>query len=50
MYVCKYNNKLSNIRGTESARDILTDLNIIQVKLPLRHMEEDKLPHVRQIL
>ena len=28
-----------NISWNESPRDILTDLNIIQVKLPLRHMK-----------
>ena len=33
MYICKYDDKLSVIfRGTESKRDILTDLNIIQIK------------------
>ena len=47
MYVCKYDNKLSiTFRGTESARDILTDLNCIQIQMPLKNMEEDKLPHV----
>ena len=47
MYVCKYDGKLSiTFRGTESARDILTDLNILQVKMPLRHMKEEDLPEV----
>ena len=32
MYVCRYNGMLSiTFRGTESARDIITDLNILQV-------------------
>ena len=47
MYVCKYDNKLSiTFRGTESARDILTDLNCIQIQMPLKNMKEDKLPQV----
>lgn len=41
MYVCKYDNKLSiTFRGTESGRDILTDLNLILVELPLKNLEE----------
>ena len=45
MYVCKYNGILSiTFRGTESMRDVLTDLNIIQVKMPIKHMIEKDQP------
>ena len=47
MYVCRYNGMLSiTFRGTESARDIITDLNIFQVKMPIKYMTEDNLPEV----
>ena len=47
MYVCRYNGMLSiTFRGTESARDIITDLNILQVKMPLKYMMEENLPEV----
>jgi len=46
MYVCKYENKLSIIfRGTESNRDVLTDLNLIQVELPLKNQDENPQVH-----
>ena len=36
MYVCEYKNFLSiTFRGTESMRDVLTDINILRTKLPL---------------
>ena len=47
MYVCHYNGMLSiTFRGTESARDIITDLNIIQVKMPIKYMMEKDQPEV----
>lgn len=47
MYVCHYNGMLSiTFRGTESARDIITDLNIIQVKMPIKYMMENNQPEV----
>ena len=47
MYVCRYENKLSiTFRGTESARDILTDLNCIQVEMPLKGVKENEYPEV----
>ena len=47
MYICKYDKKLSVIfRGTESKRDVLTDLNIIQVKMPISNTKEEEYPHV----
>ena len=45
MYICKYDDKLSVIfRGTESKRDILTDLNIIQIKMPIANTREKEYP------
>ena len=36
MYSCEYQNYLSiTFRGTESMRDILTDINILRRELPL---------------
>ena len=47
MYVCSYDNKLSvTFRGTESARDILTDLNCIQVNMSLKGVNTDLEPQV----
>lgn len=47
MYVCEYEGKLSiTFRGTESARDILTDLNILQTDMPMRFMERGDWPKV----
>ena len=47
MYICKYDKKLSVIfRGTESKRDVLTDLNIIQIKMPISNTKEGEYPEV----
>lgn len=47
MYICKYDDKLSVIfRGTESKRDVLTDLNIIQIKMPIANTKEKEYPEV----
>ena len=47
MYVCHYDNHLVVVfRGTESTRDVLTDLNAIRVGMPLPNMPESKYPLV----
>ena len=47
MYICKYDKKLSVIfRGTESKRDVLTDLNIIQIKMRISNTKEGEYPEV----
>ena len=47
MYTCDYDNKLSIIfRGTESMRDVLTDLNIIQVDMNLENFYDETPPEV----
>jgi hypothetical protein len=47
MIICKYNNKLSiTFRGTDSYRDILTDVNINRVNLSLKNIKESHSPLV----
>jgi hypothetical protein len=47
MYVCMMDDTLSiTFRGTESGRDVLTDLNCILVELPLENVKDSEYPCV----
>ena len=47
MYVCNYQNSLTVVfRGTESGRDILTDLNAIRVDMDVAYLKEEEIPQI----
>lgn len=47
MYVCQYQNHLAIVfRGTESTRDILTDLNAIRVDMNVSFLKEEEIPRI----
>ena len=46
-YVCRYQDSLAVVfRGTESFRDVLTDINVIRVRMDLPGLEGDLRPKV----
>ena len=47
MYTCNYQDCLAVVfRGTESSRDILTDLNAIRVDMDVPYLKEEEIPQI----
>ena len=47
MYVCNYQDCLAVVfRGTESGRDVLTDLNAIRVDMDVPYLKTNEMPQI----